>query len=208
MYCDDNRDFLPDLEGTAFWCWDIPTPAANSMLNSGCTKKTFFCPSTAPRFTDYENFAGTPNLWTFALSGGYNIAGYSFAFWGGACKVDSFYQNQKLLPEQHLSLTPPIQMVLDDVASREVVADAILSKQPSLPASGADDFIDFKGSFPIHHTSAHIQNTLPAGSNIAYKDGHVQWRKFNASNSSANGNETKVRNGDYADGVNTPYFWW
>src|SRR5262249_54380352 len=55
MYCDDNSDNLPVLNGAANWCWDIPVSATDVMLNSGCKKKTFYCPSTSPRFTDVEN---------------------------------------------------------------------------------------------------------------------------------------------------------
>lgn len=56
MYTDDSRDRLPVLAGAAAWCWDMPAPATQSMLNSGCQKKTFFCPSTSPQYTDKENF--------------------------------------------------------------------------------------------------------------------------------------------------------
>jgi prepilin-type N-terminal cleavage/methylation domain-containing protein len=56
MYSDDNKDKLPRLAGTSSWCWDIPAPATQTMLLNGCQKKTFYCPSTAPQYTDKENF--------------------------------------------------------------------------------------------------------------------------------------------------------
>ena len=68
IYCDDSKDKLPVLVGAANWCWDIPTAATDSMLNSGCQKKTFYCPSTAPQYTDKENFLDPAprSLWNFA----------------------------------------------------------------------------------------------------------------------------------------------
>src|SRR5262245_49019487 len=49
MYCDDNRDNLPVLGTTPpppgpvpAWCWDVPVPATDHMLNNGCKKKTFY----------------------------------------------------------------------------------------------------------------------------------------------------------------------
>src|SRR6185437_12904176 len=36
MYTDDNKDFLPELIGSANWTWDIPVTAGASLLNSGC----------------------------------------------------------------------------------------------------------------------------------------------------------------------------
>src|SRR5215831_13618118 len=55
MYTDDNRDKLPFLFGASSWCWDMPSPAAATMLDNGCLKKTLYCPSTSPQFTDNEN---------------------------------------------------------------------------------------------------------------------------------------------------------
>jgi len=205
MYCDDNRDHLPYLEGSANWAWDIPVTAATAMLNSGCVKKTFYCPSTAPKFTDAENFVNQNSLWNYGPNVGlqFNISGYAFAFWGPACKLDTLYQNTKILPELHQTTIPPIQNVLDDVATRELIADVMISEKNTLPASpAADNFTDVIGGFYLHHLSAHVVKGMPAGGNIAYKDGHAQWKKFDASRSNPNSNSTKVRTDGFA------YFWW
>src|ERR1041384_7031692 len=67
MYTDDSRDRLPVLAGTASWCWDIPAPATQTMPTTGCQKKTFYCPSTSPLYTEKDNFQDPyPNaLWNF-----------------------------------------------------------------------------------------------------------------------------------------------
>ena len=205
MYCDDNRDYLPWLTNSANWCWDIPTNATAVMLKNGCTKKTFYCPSTAPKFTDNENFINQNSLWNYGpnIGGGFNITGYAFALWGPGCKVATEYQNRKILSESHQTSTPPIQTFHDDIASRELIVDVMISTGSSLPATAADNFTDVVGGFYLHHLSAHARKGMPYGGNIVFKDGHAQWRKFNASNSNANSNTTRVRTGG-----NYPSFWW
>jgi prepilin-type N-terminal cleavage/methylation domain-containing protein len=75
IYSGQFNDKVPVVTG-GNWVWDIPTSATSVMLKSGLTKKTFFCPSTAPRFTDIQNWYGTDgnganSLWNF--NGQFNI---------------------------------------------------------------------------------------------------------------------------------------
>jgi hypothetical protein len=205
MYCDDNKDNLPVLTGSANWCWDIPVTATDAMLNNGCKKKTFYCPSTAPKYTDNENFLYANCLWNYGIGLGFNITGYTFAFNGPVSKLELHYQNKKILPETHV-IGP--QTFMDDVATRELIADVVLSNGNSLPASPGNVYDDVGGGFTQNgrtytHVSAHLRKRMPYGGNIGYKDGHVQWKKFNASSSNANNNESKVRTGG-----NVPFFWW
>jgi type II secretory pathway pseudopilin PulG len=208
IYCDDNGDKLPQLQGAGSWCWDMPTSATTPMTNSGCTQKTFYCPSTAPRFTDQQNWAEANSLWNFGPNTGsqYNLTGYAFALGGSSSRVDPQYRDLTLLTELH---TNGLTIVADTPGTREVIADVILSANNSLPAMAADNFYAISGGFTQNgitypHLSAHLgRGQVPAGGNIAYKDGHVQWRKFDASSFSANNNQTKVRTAG-----TSLYFWW
>ena len=68
VYGGDNDNKLPVLSGYATWPWDVPSYMADRMLSYGLYKRDFYCPSTAPRYTDWENFLDpTPqqNLWSF-----------------------------------------------------------------------------------------------------------------------------------------------
>src|SRR5690348_272733 len=69
-YSIDNKGNLPVLTpgSGASWAWDIPWPVTTAMLASGCEKKTFYCPSTAPRFTDNLNFQNQNSLWNFGTN--------------------------------------------------------------------------------------------------------------------------------------------
>jgi len=220
MYCDDNRDYLPELRGTAYWAWDIPVSAAQFMLNNGCTKKIFYCPSTSPKFSDWENFAEPDppgaNLWDFDAGAGYNIVGYTFALWGANAQVYDEWQNKKLLSVMHTPLLPPGIPYMDELSSRVVIADVEISEDKLLPASGSDYFNNITGGgfrqngvlYP--HISAHLQTgVLPVGGNQVYKDGHAAWNKFQAFNNFQSQNITQYRAGTGGGAANTdPYFWW
>ena len=207
IYCDDNGDKLPTIpSGGSFWLWDMPAQVTTAMLNSGCTKKNFYCPSTAPRFTDQENWAAANSLWNYG-GAAYNIVGYSFTFGGPGSQIIPQYQNLKILSELHTNTTSPGNPVFTDTpATRELAADVIISTGTALPASAADNFADIAGGFFTHHLSAHLgTGKVPAGGNLTYKDGHVAWKKFNASAASTLTNPSKVRTTSALGG---PYFWW
>lgn len=211
MYCDDNKDYLPVVSGGA-WCWDIPVTATGAMLNSGCKKKTFYCPSTAPKYNDNINFLDVNSLWNFGIfqTPPFNITGYIFAFSGTRptdSKLEQQYQNKKILSESHI--VNASSNFVDHVADRELITDVVISNGNGLPAGPGNIFDDVGGGFTqpgkgtYTHVSAHLRRRVPYGGNIVYKDGHAQWKKFNASSLIANNNESKVRTGS-----NTPYFWW
>lgn len=203
IYCDDNGDKLPVIQNVGAWPWDVSTIAITSMLSSGCTKKTFYCPSTAPRFTDQENWVGANSLWNYG-GGNFSIVGYTFAFGGNSSYIAPQYQNLKIVSEPHINTGFPGNPVfMDTPATRELTTDVILSDLNNLPASGANNFDNIAGGYISHHLSAHMKKGTPSGGNIAYKDGHVAWKKFDASLPSPTANPSKVRTGN-----NQPYWWW
>jgi type II secretory pathway pseudopilin PulG len=222
MYADDSKDRLPVLVGTSAWCWDIPAPATQSMLNNGCQKKTFFCPSTAPQYTDNENFLNPfPNsLWNFSFPPGssednpvyFHIVGYTFGFNGAASKLNPRYQNTRMGSEEHTTQTG-VSMFTDNVADRVLIADVILSGNLGYPATVNQPFQGVMGGFYKPHVSAHLKGGMPIGANVAYKDGHVKWKKFNSPPvgfsvpqtgpwQSTEDTYTMVRT------TSGPYFWW
>lgn len=189
IYAGDSRDKLPRWT-IGNWTWDIPAGVADLMVGSGMQKKTFYCPGTAPRFTDTQNFLATGNapngapaaLWNFGYdpsnNSGFHVIGYSLAFWGdaGACALAGTNQNKTLQPE---TMTMGASSVMVPVSERPLMADAILSDTATMPARAANNFIKVDGGFYLPHISPHLDGTVPSGGHVGYKDGHVQWLRFN-----------------------------
>ena len=184
-YAGDSKDKLPKWT-TGNWTWDMPAPVADLMIASGLQKKTFYCPGTGPKFSDAENFItqglavnGNPAcLWNFgyniAANTGFHVVGYSLAFWGdpnGGIALVPTNQN-KTLQREEISLTTG--KINPNTSERVLMADAILKDTQG----GTGSFVDVGGGFYVHHTSPHVEKTLPAGGNIGFKDGHIEWRKF------------------------------
>ena len=207
IYTTDTRDKLPVLVGSAAWAWDLPDPAAQVMLNSGLIKKSFYCPSTEPKFSDAINWANpgmgdNSTLWNFAVSAtpplttDFHVIGYAFAFSGPASTLNPTNRNTTLQVEA-------IQMggasFLVPVSDRVVIADAIVSNLNNpTPGTAASGFTSIGGGFKQNgvqypNVSAHLKGVLPMGGHVGYKDGHAEWRKFKVMSPRTD---------------NFPYFWW
>jgi prepilin-type N-terminal cleavage/methylation domain-containing protein len=219
MWTGDNGDKTPVMDGTAVWAWDVPAPVSQTMLANGCTKKTFFCPSTSPEYSDKENFNDPyPNsLWNFAFPPGsseddktkFHITGYVFAFSGPASKLSWRYQNTIMGNEMHTSGAISFR---DNVSDRVLISDVILSSGNFYPATKNQPFQGIGGGFIKNHLSAHLAGGVPIGANQAFKDGHAQWKKFKSPPAgftvpagpwlSTEDTYTMVRT------TSAPYFWW
>jgi|GEM_PF-175711 len=183
IYANDNGNRLPVLNGSAFWTWDFPASAANVMLNSGAQTNTFYCPGTAPRFTDIQNWFGTDgkgtgSLWNFSSS--FRIVGYSFAFSGSSSLLNPTNQNTTIQPEAVANFPSPGVSTIYRASERVLVADAILSAGSALPgyAHPENNYTSIQGGFAYPHVSPHLKGNVPAGGNLGFKDGHVDWRDF------------------------------
>jgi hypothetical protein len=71
------------------------------------------------------------------------------------------------------------------VSERVLVADAIISTGTALPgyAHLENNYVSIPGGFQWNnmiypHVSPHLKGNVPSGGNLGFKDGHVDWRKF------------------------------
>ncbi|MGC3960561.1 MAG: type II secretion system protein [Verrucomicrobiota bacterium] len=182
LYATENCDKLPEIS-TGAWAWDFPGYAADAFLQFGMDKRTFYCPGTAPRFNDNYNFLNSePNsLWNF-WGPELHIIGYSVAF--NASPLALSNRNTTILPEPikinaNIFPAPPNH-------ERVLLSDATISSSLSGTAANpapAGSFTSVTGGFSVNgthipHLSPHLKGNLPAGGNLAFKDGHVAWRKF------------------------------
>jgi prepilin-type N-terminal cleavage/methylation domain-containing protein len=199
-YGADNADKLPVTTGAGAWAWDIPAGAANIMLQGMAgQKKSFYCPSTAPDYTDWENFldpADGHNLWDWGLPG-FDIVGYAFAL--SQSELASTNQNRTLQSEP-LKISagifgPTTYLPAVPNTDRELIADVILTQSGNNTSQRMTyTYRGINGGFYKPHVSAHLKGNVPMGTNIGYKDGHVQWRKFSDPRVSARSSG--------------PVFWW
>jgi len=190
-YAVDSKDKLPVFpNNVGAWAWDIPGAVADQMLNSGLQKKTFYCPGTAPRFTDNDNFIGVNpppaqnySLWTCPQIhgwGDFRVAGYIFAFAGGV-----FLKEENKNTTLQAELIGPTATTKTNVPNtdRVIVSDATISENPVDLLAGAGSFASVFGGYapngtPKPHISPHLKGVVPEGGHVGFKDGHVSWRKF------------------------------
>jgi type II secretory pathway pseudopilin PulG len=181
IYCNDSSGRLPEM-GTGAWVWDLPAAAADSLLARGMEKKMFYCPGTSPRFDDKLNYLNpAPNsLWNFTTS--FRVIGYTAAF-GGSFALTLSNQNTTIFPEQ-TKLNASTYLPAPPAHERPLLTDATISENLAGTAANpapAGSFVNVPGGFmsgSLPHLSPHLNGTLPAGGNLAFKDGHVAWRKF------------------------------
>jgi prepilin-type N-terminal cleavage/methylation domain-containing protein len=191
IYANDNSDKLPVLAvgSGAAWPWDLPASPADALLKSGTEKRTFYCPGTAPRFTDKENWSGpgtgaNSTLWNFNVSGQFHIVGYSLAFSGPASQLATTNQNTSIQPERINNLLLGTSYIVP-VSERVLVADATISSGSTLSGymHPENNYVSIAGGFQQNgvvypHVSPHLKGAVPIGGNLGFKDGHVDWRKF------------------------------
>jgi len=187
IYAGENRDKLPEMPSAA-WAWDVPLSVTSAMVERGMERKHFYCPGTAPRFDDTYNFLNPyPNsLWTYGEPAGFRVIGYLVAFSGPASNPGSFTvaltnQNTTINSERirlgaitYSNFVPPSseRVLLADATISEISAGSAANPAP------AGSFVNVAGGFVLPHLSPHLNRALPAGGNLAFKDGHVAWRPF------------------------------
>jgi prepilin-type N-terminal cleavage/methylation domain-containing protein/prepilin-type processing-associated H-X9-DG protein len=202
MYSDDSRDRFPDCSG-AFWPWDLPARAANAFVKYGGQRTLLYCPAFAKQ--------NDPELWRWTTgqtnevaaenATGYRVTGYAFAF--GPPPAPGFPVPGRLFVTNITESFNPRPWRMPDgtfinpgASERVIAADGTLSNTALRNTSpGGRNFTHVYGGWSKPHSTAHLASGgLPAGGNLLFLDGHVEWRKFQA---------MRVR----TDG-SVPHFWW
>lgn len=197
-YAYDNNDRFPSGH-TSYWIWDMPRTAADAMMTaSPMFRKSCYCPTTAPRFTERDN----ENLW--------NIGGNRFRALGYALTLPDTAALSRTNANPTIIPKPiqfgPIMIRPGPITERVLIADAIISNRQdhNLAQKNTYDYSNITGgSYFKPHLSAHLVGKLPAGGNLGMLDGHAEWRNFQ---------EMAVRGygglGGGLDNNTCPTFWW
>jgi prepilin-type N-terminal cleavage/methylation domain-containing protein len=206
IYGGQYNDKLPLIQqiaggGTPEWAWDFPDNAAQVLLQAGMLPKTFYCPGTAPKFGDLQNWSGpgygaNSTLWNYGMTGpsasdpgGFHVIGFALALSGTSSKIDPTNQNTTLQSE----IIPNFPATGDNsvrvsTSNRELIMDAIISVNQTLPGYNhpGNNYSSVPGGFTVNglvypQTTPHLNShNIPTGGDIGYKDGHAEWRKFDA----------------------------
>jgi prepilin-type N-terminal cleavage/methylation domain-containing protein len=196
IYATDNKDKLfAFATGGGYWAWDvIDDPLMKSMLSSGCTRGTLYCPANANQNAD--------ELWNWNVSHGYRVTGYAFTF-PNTPGILSTNWNYKLIPQAikfgTLTLPPP------SPSDRPLIADCTISESgQDSPFPGFQTGYNWTkhpgGWFAVsgkYHRTSHLTKASPMGGNIGLLDGHAEWLKFKC---------PMLPRTDPASGA--PTFWW
>jgi len=181
MYAGENKNYTPVGNG-GYWAWDIPGVAAQSMLAGGANWKIFYCPGLASRFTDSNEF----ELWNWGggpATGGdsFCVSQYAFTLPGSSgytpsAPTDGCFTNvnDKLEPDPPSWQLEVFTIPFGALSSRVLVADPVIK----ITTGGMGTWTQIQGSYPIRHTTAHMDGALPAGGNLTFLDGHAEWRNF------------------------------
>ena len=156
LYAEESRDLLPDCTTNnpkfygSFWPWDLHTNLVNDLFNRGVTRPILYCPAN-PTMNDAAH-------WDCWLRGPYpiRVVGYVFLL-NGCVEVPPELWRMNILGDGSKS-----------AAQTELVIDAVGSQQ--------GNFMHIQG-VNVDRTS-HVHGTQPVGGNIAFEDGHADWRNF------------------------------
>jgi prepilin-type N-terminal cleavage/methylation domain-containing protein/prepilin-type processing-associated H-X9-DG protein len=197
IYANENKDLLPEQahDGGIYWAWDLPWNEGLNILSDGMIWRTFYCPGTAWKFADTNNY----DLFYNYAPGNIHVVGYALTLPGTA----EFTQEGPLTNINYKMSTPtswavgPSTVQYGPVSQRVVLADATLEAEGSWNSVEGGYTVNGR---PFTHTTAHLINANnPAGGNLAMIDGHVEWREF----------KHMIKRTDTTSGVTgEPAFWW
>lgn len=184
MYGNENDMKLPLPNTQGAWLQDVAVNTVHYMLRNGMTREMFYCPSNATHqkyndlFWMYNNKTWDQSKNRFTSETGFIVSGYCF-----------------LLQTTMNSRPPIVRYAKDPIqkewiqnamatrpADREVVVDSIMGV-PSNGKKYGREFLDVPGGIysesKVYDRTSHIaKGNVPAGGNVGYMDGHVDWRGF------------------------------
>ena len=185
LYSGENESKLPLPNTAGGWLQDVAVNTVHFMLDSGMTREMFYCPSNSTHqkendlFWEFNNPSWDSRVQRFTRENGFIVSGYCFILQltqGNRPEIEP-YQNDPLKKEW-------VQSAQDSQpASRELVIDSIMGV-PRANTKYGRNFAQVPGGIwnqsQVYDTSSHLKNDYePTGGNIAFLDGHNEWRAFN-----------------------------
>jgi len=184
MYALENNDQLPlQTRGQDPWIWDMSYFATDLVLASGGERKTFYCPSEMGRNCDefwrYDEAAGNPYGFgsqpeptgTDQRRSTNRVIGY---YYMADCETRRQYHPHHAPPHKDWV----VKTSQKNAAAADLINDIVLSSS----ADEDSNFSEIKGGswtiWGIVDRTNHLRNGRAQGGNVAYLDGHTDWRPF------------------------------
>jgi prepilin-type N-terminal cleavage/methylation domain-containing protein/prepilin-type processing-associated H-X9-DG protein len=197
MYGSENDNKLP-LNEFGYWLWDISYSTSDYIIATGGDRSTFYCPADPTKRPDMAI------LWQFSQNPPIGATPDSIpeptSNRGDYYRVTSYFW---LMDTVNGRPDPPggtpqkrwVKMLTcPQPAITELVLDATLSTGPD---PNTASFTEVPGGlwsrWNLYDRTNHLsRGEKPAGSNILFVDGHLDWRRFN---------QMDMR-------YSPPYHWW
>lgn len=168
------NDYLPVAGGNAdkiYWFWDITLETGDLLVNATATatrndpmsaRRLLYCPSNPVQNNN--------DLWEFPSEADAQIRVIGYGWLGarvGKTPLGQIPPNARAFPplEFHSKLSGGPAPAITELAF-----DVIISE--------GGQYTDIVGGSPLHHTTSHLSGSQPAGGNILYFDGHVDWKSW------------------------------
>lgn len=168
------------------------TSTSTLMSSADARRHMFYCPSNTDR--DSDNNWVNPSNPTFSITGYCLIVQRDLTGGGGAAqggfKAPSWLgptgsQGPSLFVSTIRDVRPPDPNVplaqqpdLASPSARELAADIVISNnEKAYDVNAPDNSANF-GDATTQTQTAHMKGKLPAGGNVFFLDGHVEWRNF------------------------------
>jgi prepilin-type processing-associated H-X9-DG protein len=192
-YATENNGKLPQHFGNSYWLFDIPLKTRDAMVTAGAVRKSFYCPSNAD-IQDSDGLwnypTGNPTTamhsatgyqWLFARPGPPPIVMPPFLTTQGTSR-----KYLKSIVDTQTVRYPTDTQARTITSSGEIELASDMVNSTGAPGSATENFNSPKGGFQIngtavgHRTSHMGKGQKPAGGNVMFLDGHVEWRDFSA----------------------------
>jgi len=185
IYAQDYDGKLPLPETTGNWLQDVAVNTVHFLLASGMTREMFYCPSNHNHqkwndlFWEFANDSWNQTLNRFERESSFIVSGYCFildAQRGSRSRIHkySWDSTEKIWIKSTMDKQP---------ALRELVVDSIMGATRNNTKYGFN-FEQVAGGIygqsQVYDRTSHlVSDEIPAGGNVAYLDGHTEWRPFN-----------------------------
>jgi prepilin-type N-terminal cleavage/methylation domain-containing protein/prepilin-type processing-associated H-X9-DG protein len=193
-YATENNGKLPQYRGprgNSRWLFDIPVPVRDMIVKSGAVRESFYCPSNAAMQNDDK-------LWNYPsgdpATAAHSATGYQWLFHRPGVTLPPVPPSDPLNPNmmaKFLYNRKYVESINDSVILRfpgepekritssaaiEMASDMVNSS--GAPNSATENFSGARGGHPLGHHTSHMRGKKPAGGNVLFLDGHIEWRDF------------------------------